>query len=171
VVPLPLLVAEVVLGTPSGLGLSLAGPLVLGGLALRAWGVGHLGSRSRTRTDAAWELVRGGPFARLRNPLYVANGLIWIGVGLVCGWPWSLGWLGLLAVHYSLVVRWEEQHLRQALGAPYVAYLEEVPRWLPLGEARAGGSWSRAEVLRGERSTGVAVGAVLLVLGARLWVG
>ena len=112
-----------------------------------------------------------GPFARLRNPLLVANGLVWVGVGVVCGWPWVIAWLGLLVVHHSLVVAWEEQHLRQALGAPCEAYLAEVPRWLPLGSPAEGGGWSRDEVLHGERSTWIAVGAVLVVLAVRVGVG
>jgi hypothetical protein len=32
---------------------------------------------------------------------------------------------------YSLVVRYEESHLRNKYGSPYEEYLAQVPRWLP----------------------------------------
>jgi len=139
---------------------------VLAGLGLRAWGVGHLGARSRTRGASDWSLVDSGPFSRMRNPLYLGNGLIWLGVGLASSPAWAVGWALFLAVHYTLVVAWEEAHLVEVLGAPYVDYLSRVPRWLPGGTGRPGGAWALGEVVRGERSTWL---AAALVMGA-LWI-
>src|SRR5438093_7762858 len=61
-------------------------PLVAAGIALtvagevlRLWGVHHLGVVSRTRSDRLGPLVSSGPFALVRNPLYIGNVLIWLG--------------------------------------------------------------------------------------------
>ncbi len=164
----PLLLAELLFGVPGRVLWVWAWLPLAVGLALRAWGVGHLGARSRTRDSATWELVRSGPFARVRNPLYLGNGLIWLGVGLVCGSTWVAAWALFLGVLSPLVVGWEEQHLAAALGDPYRRYLEEVPRWLPSkGPGGPPGRWSALEVLRGERSTWLAVIIVMAVLLAR----
>jgi hypothetical protein len=34
-------------------------------------------------------------------------------------------------VTYSLVIRYEESHLTDKYGKPYIDYLKNVPRWLP----------------------------------------
>ncbi len=94
--------------------------------------------------------------------------MIWVGVGVVCSWPWVVAWTVLLAVHYSLVVRWEEGHLERELGAPYRSYLAEVGRWFPRRPTSATGTWRFAEVLQGERSTWLAVCGVQAVFLARL---
>ena len=78
-----------------------------------------------------------------------------------------LSWTAFLAVHYSLVVRWEEAHLSRQLGGPYDDYLARVPRWIPRPWSETGGDWSAAEVLVGERSTWLATGAVMALLAAR----
>ena len=134
------------------------------GEGLRLWGVGHIGPASRTRGEEVTQLVTGGPYGRCRNPLYVGNVLLWVGVGLFAGWAWALGWLGLLGLHYSLVVRWEEANLAARLGAPYRAYLERVPRWLPVGPGGEG-AFDLARALKSERSTFLALAAVLAALG------
>ena len=43
------------------------------GEALRLWGVHHIGAISRTRSDRLGPLIDTGPFALVRNPLYVGN--------------------------------------------------------------------------------------------------
>src|SRR5688500_9988822 len=43
------------------------------GELLRLWAVRHIGGISRTRSDRLGPLVASGPFARLRNPLYLGN--------------------------------------------------------------------------------------------------
>ena len=52
---------------------------VLGEL-IRLWGVHHIGAISRTRSERLGPLVASGPFAWLRNPLYVGNIALWVGL-------------------------------------------------------------------------------------------
>jgi hypothetical protein len=77
-------------------------------------------------------LIDTGPFALIRNPLYVGNILLWVGFALVA----RLVWLApvvvlLLGAEYHAIVRWEESLLVTRLGDAYRAYTSRVPRWLP----------------------------------------
>lgn len=135
---LPLPIAAAILGlrtaeaAPSillvgaGVGVTTAGELI------RLWGVRHIGAISRTRSDRLGPLVASGPFALVRNPLYVGNILLWVGFALTS----RLVWLApvaavLLGAEYHAIVRWEEQLLEARLGDAYRAYAAHVPRWMP----------------------------------------
>ncbi len=98
------------------------------GLVLRVWAQMHLHFRLRT----AMQLTLTGPYAYIRNPVYVGN--VFMACGLCVGsellWcaPLVLLWC---AVFYTYVVRYEEASLREKYGTEYVEYLERVPRWFP----------------------------------------
>lgn len=138
------------------------------GETLRLWAVGHIGRISRTRQDEVGGLVDVGPYARLRNPLYVGNLLLFAGIGVI-QWPSALLCVPLLALYYQQIVRWEEENLQEKLGDPYRDYLRRVPRWLPLGSPKTG-LWSLQTALRSERSTLIAIAVILgaLLLRSRL---
>lgn len=140
--------------------------LLLLGEAVRLAAVGHIGLPSRTRDASVGPLVDTGPYARVRNPLYVGNILLWTGLGVM---QWPAVWLvtPLLCAYYQAIVLWEEGRLTSVLGAPYVAYLARVPRWLPTGPGRAGGGWSAARALRTERGTLVVLFVVLAAVYLR----
>jgi protein-S-isoprenylcysteine O-methyltransferase Ste14 len=135
---LPLPFAAAILGLRAGLAppstvLVAAGVVVtLAGELLRMWGVHHIGAISRTRADRLGPLVSSGPFAMVRNPLYLGNIAIWIGFALTA----RLVWLApviliLLGLEYHAIVRWEEQLLESRLGEAYREYASRVPRWTP----------------------------------------
>ncbi|MCY0094809.1 methyltransferase family protein [Hoeflea ulvae] len=76
-------------------------------------------------------LVTQGPFRFSRNPIYVANLLLIIGMGLVS----SNGWFVLLApvdalLTHFLAVRREENHLLANFGFQYETYCRKVRRWI-----------------------------------------
>jgi protein-S-isoprenylcysteine O-methyltransferase Ste14 len=135
---LPLPLAAAILG----LGIGQAGPsarlvavgvvVTLAGEALRLWGVHHIGAISRTRADRLGPLVSSGPFARVRNPLYLGNIAIWVGFALTAGLAWFASVIViLLGLEYHAIVRWEEQLLESRLGEAYREYAARVPRWAP----------------------------------------
>ena len=77
-------------------------------------------------------LVDHGPFAWVRNPLYIGTWLFFFALAAL--WTPAVLWLSAAAVFFvafDRIVRHEERILGEQLGAPYAAYLERVPRWLP----------------------------------------
>jgi Phospholipid methyltransferase len=102
------------------------------GEALRMWAVRHIGVISRTRSDRLGPLVESGPFAHLRNPLYVGNIALWVGFAITAGLLWLAPIvLVLLSFEYHIIVRWEEHLLESRLGEAYRVYAARVPRWIP----------------------------------------
>jgi protein-S-isoprenylcysteine O-methyltransferase Ste14 len=146
-------------------------PVVGVGELVRLVAVGHIGAPSRTRGMDVGPLVDSGPYAWVRNPLYIGNVLIWAGLGIIA-WPVGLVGIPLFALYYAAIVRWEEANLTAQLGEPYVAYRARVPRWMPRppGEPRRG-CWSARRAVRSERGTLLALGSVLALLWVRGLVG
>ena len=78
------------------------------------------------------EIVRSGPFSIVRNPLYVFSFLAVVGIGLESGMFLLVTLLcAAFIFYYQIVVAKEEAFLKDKFGAPYEAYLKEVPRWIP----------------------------------------
>lgn len=142
--------------------------LALAGAALRLWGIRVLGKRARVHTAGANVLQATGPYAHVRNPLYLANGAITIGIGLLAAGPWgALAALVGVALVYGFAVRHEEAALAGVLGANYVAYAARVPRWVPRLRADAVSpsepvAWT--EVVRRERALVVGLPFALLLI-------
>jgi protein-S-isoprenylcysteine O-methyltransferase Ste14 len=173
--PLPLVAA--LLGFPpasdaTGASLWIVGALIVSiGEGIRLWAVHHIGAISRTRSDRLGPLVSSGPFALIRNPLYVGNILLWTGFAVSAQLVWLAPIVAaLLALEYHAIVRWEEGLLAQRIGAPYAQYAARVPRWLPSWSssprpaAPAGATFSWRETLFSERGTLIAIGAGFLLL-------
>jgi protein-S-isoprenylcysteine O-methyltransferase Ste14 len=103
------------------------------GLALGAWAartlVAHRTAVDPYRTTTA--LVTAGPFARSRNPIYVAQALVYLGGALAANAP---GPLLLFPVAFVLVrdgvVRREERYLAGKFAEAYRAYCRRVRRWV-----------------------------------------
>ncbi|MBN1447364.1 MAG: isoprenylcysteine carboxylmethyltransferase family protein [Bacteroidetes bacterium] len=108
--------------------------LAASGEFLRAWGVFYVGSETRvTGSVGASKLVTSGPFAFVRNPLYVGNILIYLGIGVMSMalFPWlQLGALLWFFFQYTMIVKEEEQFLREKFGQEYEDYCSRVPRFL-----------------------------------------
>ena len=177
---LPLPIAAAILLIPSGetsrnVAAILGGiALTLSGEALRMWGVRHIGVISRTRSDRLGPLVESGPFAHLRNPLYIGNIALWIGFAITAGLLWLAPIvLVLLGLEYHAIVRWEEHLLEWRLGETYRLYASRVPRWIPPLHHRGHGvrsvssvveSFSWRETFFSERGTLIAIAAGYLLL-------
>ena len=72
--------------------LSIGVILVVTGELLRLNGVRYAGGETRTRKVGASALCTSGPFAYVRNPLYLGNVIIYAGMVLVAGgeFVWTL---------------------------------------------------------------------------------
>lgn len=76
-------------------------------------------------------LLEEGPFSFSRNPIYLADSLIYCGIALLWGslWPWLLLPL-VIHVMQRAVIRHEERLLVQLFGEAYRSYCARVRRWL-----------------------------------------
>ena len=155
--------------TGIGVGITVIGELI------RLWGVHHIGAISRTRSDRLGPLVASGPFALLRNPLYVGNIALWVGFALAARLVWLAPViLVLLGLEYHAIVRWEEALLESRLGQAYRDYAARVPRWIPRlnrddrGFRRLTEGFSLRATLFSERGTLVAIAVGYLLLWLKL---
>jgi len=93
---------------------------VLVGMAVRIWSAGTIVKQE--------ELATGGPYAYVRNPLYLGSLLMAVGYGY-----W---WLPPVLVVLFLIIYWptirrEEAYLASRYGAAYAEYCGKVPRLIP----------------------------------------
>lgn len=172
-VPLALVLLLVRRGQVHAPWILVAGPLlVVLGEAVRLWGVRHIGTISRTRTTRYGPLISGGPYAIVRNPLYVGNWFLWTGFAVWSGLLWMVpvAWV-IFAVQYRAIARWEGEFLRGIYTIAYDAYARDVrawlPRWPPRPSPDSGVRHPWRDVLFSERGTLLAAGIMSLLLVAR----
>jgi len=75
-------------------------------------------------------LMRRGPYAFSRNPMYVAELAMWLGWAVVLGSVVAAALAAIPFVAMSLVIRREERDLRTRFGDSFRDYADAVPRWL-----------------------------------------
>ena len=142
------------------------------GQTLRVLVVGlvYITRGGQNRKPWANSLVEGGIFGHSRNPLYVANMLILLGVAIVHnGWVMYFAVLPLFAFIYVAIVRAEEEYLNLRFGSAYESYCQRVPRWIPTMRGFTAtvreGSFNWLKVLRKEYGTPFAwISGILLLL-------
>jgi protein-S-isoprenylcysteine O-methyltransferase Ste14 len=99
---------------------------------IRTWATAYL--KSTIVHDMAQHsegLVADGPYRYVRNPLYLGNTLLAIGMGMLnspIGFCFIV--IGIWLFDLRLILR-EESGLRGEQGAPFERYLASVPRLLP----------------------------------------
>jgi len=77
-------------------------------------------------------VVAEGPYAIVRNPLYVFSFIGALGLGMVTQHIAILTLIALaFLLYYPLVVQGEERILEQKFGPIFLAYKQRVPRFLP----------------------------------------
>ena len=125
----------------------------------------------KDRRVYAEDLVTTGIFSHCRNPLYVGNILILVGLGIASN---SLLFMAvftpLFLFFWQAIVLAEENYLRNKFGEQYNDYCKRVNRWLinPNGLGTTLGSmqfkWKRV-IIREYNSTYIwMTGAVLIVM-------
>jgi len=76
-------------------------------------------------------LVTSGPFSFTRNPIYLGNTMLMIGIGLIAGIVWFVLLAPVAAfVTQKLAIEREEQHLEIRFGKKYRDYAKKVRRWI-----------------------------------------
>lgn len=76
-------------------------------------------------------LVTSGPFSFSRNPIYLSNAAMMIGIGLVFGIVWFLLFALISAwLTQKLAIEPEEAHLDMRFGKSFRDYKKRVRRWI-----------------------------------------
>lgn len=173
--PIPLALAILFYARRDGILLLVGFAVIVLGELLRMSGVRYAGGATRTRKVGARDLCTSGPFAHLRNPLYLGNIIIYAGVALASGTE-QMGLLLLITVlffslQYGLIINLEEETLRSLFGEQYEDYAKAVPRLVPRATPWAGRTnttpltWR--QTVRTERRTLQTLAAFLVLLLAR----
>jgi protein-S-isoprenylcysteine O-methyltransferase Ste14 len=109
------------------------------GLGLDVWAMAAM---SRRRANilphrAATALVTTGPFAWSRNPIYLGNTIVLIGVGFAFSNPWFLAVAPLAAMAVlRLAILREEAHLAEIFGPAWQRYRCGTARWFGRSASR-----------------------------------
>ena len=169
--PIPLFVGGILLvvfAKPNLSGIMIGIGLITLGEAIRIWGTGHL-QKNETLTVT-------GPYAFVKNPLYVGSILITVGFCILGNNIYILAVATLMfCFHYiPYKKKIEGDRLRKIFGAAYEDYDRKVPdylpRWTPYSDHRA--SWSFKSFV-GNSEVGIvfliAMG-VALILSRPSWV-
>ncbi len=129
--PIPFLILMLIFENASAASLIIGFAIALVGELIRLWGVSWAGSETRTTGGVGGSfLVISGPFAHVRNPLYVGNILLYFGIGIM---SMSLfPYLQIVALlffffQYYVIVKEEEGYLIKTFGQDYDKYLKNVP--------------------------------------------
>ena len=139
-------------------------PVSMAGMLLRSWASGYIEKKSV-------KLATDGPFAHVRNPLYIGNFLIGLGLVVIvqnlCTAAIFLIGFGVL---YYRTIRKEEKHLADYIGEPYRCYCLAVPRLLPRitpypGRERTSFRW---RLLLKHRELETLFGLLLVIVGLYL---
>lgn len=164
-------------GKPSAGSIAAGLPLAFAGELIRCWAVGYSGVTTRNDAVTAPKLVTAGPYAHVRNPLYLGNFITAAGfavafTGRNSGAARSalvLGSLGIMAAVYATIIPHEEAYLQSQFGEAFDWYCERVPRLIPQLEPLpdAQGEWQPDAVLTAESKTFMTFGAMLVALFAR----
>ncbi|MBI3321069.1 MAG: UDP-3-O-(3-hydroxymyristoyl)glucosamine N-acyltransferase [Candidatus Omnitrophica bacterium] len=146
--------------------------LLVLGEGLRIWSVAVIGKESRTRGSGVERLVTFGPYAYVRNPLYVGNFLLTMGAVCISELLWAVPIvLTLFVAQYLPIVLWEERLLLKRFGADYTTYCQRVPRWFPrwrsLATVTPRGTYHWRASLWSERTTFGALACLLLLMIAK----
>jgi len=162
---------------PTALSLLIGFLFVALGEFLRLWGVAIAGSETRTTGPVGGTyLITKGPFAYVRNPLYLGNMLLYVGIGIMANALFP--WLPLIALiyfvfQYSLIVSLEEEYLMKTFQEEFEKYCAATARFFPQFKRYQSGSleqpslnWKKGFV--SEKRTLQAIG-ILTVLLTVFW--
>ncbi|HME82373.1 MAG TPA: isoprenylcysteine carboxylmethyltransferase family protein [Candidatus Eremiobacteraceae bacterium] len=178
----PVALALIIFGQPTELSATIGVIIALCGELLRIWAVGYSGDTTRADVVTAPELVTAGPYALVRNPLYVGNAIIAIGftIAFTGGIPFAQSFwllvfvLAIVIAVYAVVIPLEEEYLARTFGYRYTEYTTMVPRFIPwkgaLAKSKQQGTWKRKVIGSAEVTTIVLFALMVVVLVLKLTV-
>lgn len=171
--PLPFIVFMVIFQKASIESMFIGFVLILIGEYLRLWGVSYAGSETRTTGNVGGTyLVVSGAYAFVRNPLYIGNMMIYLGVGIMS--MALFPYLQIIALlffffQYTVIINEEETFLRSKYGKSYENYCQTVPKLIPHWKRYPNPDLDQPPLnikagLRSERRTLQAVTIIILIV-------
>jgi protein-S-isoprenylcysteine O-methyltransferase Ste14 len=158
-------------GRPSATSVAVGLPVAIAGELIRCWAVGYSGATTRGDRVEAPHLVTAGPYAYVRNPLYVGNFVTALGFAVAFTGKNSFGAkvgliggsLAAMAALYATIVPHEEAFLHSEFGEAFERYCERVPPVIPLSQPAPGeaGTWNPSVIREAESRTFATFGAML----------
>jgi protein-S-isoprenylcysteine O-methyltransferase Ste14 len=136
--------------------LAVGAVIAAAGLVVRAVASGHV-----TKNEA---LTMSGPYAYVRNPLYLGSTIIATGFAVAARSLWiAIAMIVIFIIIYLPVIRSEEAFLKSKFPE-FDDYVQHVPRLLPRS-ARYGaaGSFFSWDLYRKHREYNAVIGAVLMI--------
>jgi protein-S-isoprenylcysteine O-methyltransferase Ste14 len=112
----------------------IGGAVMAASIALAAWARVHLGRNwsAEVRIAQGHKLVRTGPYARIRHPIYTAVLGMFVGAAICSGHTHALAGLLLMAALYWRKIRLEEKILAETFGAEFEKYRRGTWALVPL---------------------------------------
>lgn len=106
------------------------------GLAVRIYTVGftpnNTSGRNTKQGQVADQLNTSGIYGIVRNPLYLGNFFMWLGLALMTTEVWFIiSFILFYWIYYERIVFAEEQFLERKFGAQYTNWATEVPAFIP----------------------------------------
>ncbi len=112
------------------------------GEVIQLWASSHVYRKDR-------RLTTSGPYARVRNPMYIGRCFVILGFFVMMGNLWlCLLYIVVFAAYAHVRVLREEKFLEATFGQPYREYCSQVRPWLPglipwSGAERRASSWAQ----------------------------
>ena len=109
--------------------------MLLFGELIRIWAVSYAGGKTRTRKVGAPALCTSGPYSFTRNPLYLGNMFMYLGIAMFAGAPNIILMISTVIsfflIQYTFIVSLEEETLTTLFGEQYNNYKKHVPAIFP----------------------------------------
>ncbi len=174
--PVPFLLVSVIWANPMLETVLIGAVLCFCGELLRISALRHAGGATRTRNVGAPQLVTSGPYAHVRNPLYLANMMLYTGFAIASGaFLFYLPAITFIyfAWQYAMIISLEEGALKKLFGDSYLEFCKIVPRLFPrLSSAYPvidKAPYSLSSALREERSTLLGLFVTWSILAVRVF--
>ena len=108
----------------------------LTGFVIRAYTVGYTPANTSGRNtkdgQVADELNTTGIYSVVRNPLYLSNFLMWLGIAMLTSNLWFIvSFCFLYWIYYERIIFAEEQFLRKKFGDVYCEWANVTPVFFP----------------------------------------
>jgi len=140
------------------------------GAWLRFWGSAYLGAATvHSNQMHAIEVMDAGPFAHLRNPLYVGAFFTMLAISILMPPSGAAFCIAAYVIFIARIIGVEKAFLTEQIGSAYAAYCKHVPAVLPKLFAKKSALRLKPEWLRSlfDEFFGIAVTACFAIFAWR----